>query len=122
MYALSFIYHNLSPHCFPFSYFQGKFFSPRTMTFFHCYHRRRLSFPSNLSISSSPISVTTCSNSCYHWKFNPKPSYFHHLVGGRVPAVHEEASLNKSVKQNTIHNLSLVPRGWLARGSVPQML
>ena len=27
MYAVSFIYSNLSPHCFPFSSFQGKFFS-----------------------------------------------------------------------------------------------
>ena len=35
MYAVSLIYSNLSPHCFPFSYFQSMFFlSPRTMAFF----------------------------------------------------------------------------------------
>ena len=35
MYAVLFIYSNLSPHCFPFSFFQGKFYlSPRKMVFF----------------------------------------------------------------------------------------
>ena len=51
MYVVSFIYSNLSLHCFTFSSFQGKFFlSPRTMDLFHLYHPRQLSFPSNLLI------------------------------------------------------------------------
>ena len=74
----------MSTHCFPFSSLQGKFFfSPRTMAFFHCYHRRWSSFPWNLLVSSSPTSVTTRSDRCYHWQFNPKPSYFHNPAGGR---------------------------------------
>ena len=43
----------------------------------------RIEFPSNLPISLSPTSVTFSSDCCYHQKFNPKPSYFHHLVGGK---------------------------------------
>ena len=92
------------------------------MDFFHHYHRQRLNFPSNLSIYLSPMSVTFCSDRCYHQKFNPEPSYFHHLAGGRVKEVHEEASPNENEKRTTIHHQSLVPRGGLARGSVPQML
>ena len=34
MYSVSFIYSNLSLHCFPFLSFQGKFFFPRSMAFF----------------------------------------------------------------------------------------
>ena len=98
------------------------FFSPRKMAFFHCYHRRQLTFPSNLSIYLSPTSVTCRSDLCYHRQFNPKPLYFHHLVGGRVAEVHEEASPNENAKRTTIHHLSLVPRGGLARGNVPQIL
>ena len=123
MYAVSFIYSNLSPRCFPFSSSQGKFFlSPRTMAFFHRYHRWRLSFPLNLSIYVSPTSVTTRSDFCYHWTFNTKPSYFHHFVGGRVTAVHEESPPNDNAKRTAICHRSLVPRGRLARGSVPQIL
>ena len=82
MYAVSFIYTNLSPHCFPFSSFQGMFFiSQRTMDFFCRYHCQWLSFPWNLSISSLPMSVTTLLDCCYHWQFNPKHSCFHHLAG-----------------------------------------
>ena len=87
---------------------------------FYRYHRRRLSFPSNLSISLSPTSVTTRLYCCYHRKLNPKPSYFHHLAGGRVAEVHEEASPNKKAKRAAIHNRLLTPRGGLARESVPQ--
>ena len=92
------------------------------MDFFHCYHRQWISFPWNLSISASPTSVTTHSYRCYRQKFNPKLSYFHHLEGGRVSAVHEKASPNENAKQTAIHHRSLVPRGRFARGSVPQML
>ena len=98
------------------------FLYPRTLAFFHCYHRRLLSFPWNLSIFLSPMSVITCSDRCYHWQFNPKPLYFHHLAGGSVAAVHEEASPNENEKRTAIYHRSLVPRGRLARGSVPQML
>ena len=52
MYPVSFIYSNLSPHCFPFSSIQGKFFlSPRTMEFFTvttvkgCIFHRNYQFP-----------------------------------------------------------------------------
>ena len=107
---------------FLFSSFQGKFFSsPRTMAFFRRYDRRQLSFPSNLLISLSTTSVTTCSDCCYHWQFNPKLSYFHLFAGGRVAAVHEEASPNDNEKLTTIHHWLLVPRGRFARGGVPQM-
>ena len=68
------------------------------------------------------MSVTTCSDCCYHWKLNTKPSYFHHLTGGRVVAVHEEASPNENEKWTAIHHQSLVPRRRITRGSVPQML
>ena len=98
------------------------FLSPGTMSFFHRYHRRWLFFSWNLSISSSPTSVATRLDRCYHRQFNPKPSYFQHLVGGRVAAVHEEASLNENAKRTAIHNWSLIPRGRLVRGGVPQML
>ena len=51
MYGVSFIYWNLGSRCFPFSSFQSKFlFSLRTMNFFHRYHLRQLTFPSNSSI------------------------------------------------------------------------
>ena len=110
LYAVPFIYQNLSQHCFPFSSFQGKLFlSPRTVAFFRRYHRWRFSFPSNLSISLSPTSVTTCSDRCYHRQFNPKPSYFHHMTGCRVVAVHEEASPNENLKWTAIHHRLLVP-------------
>ena len=96
MYAVSFIYYNLSSHFFPFSSLQGNLFlSPRTMDFFHRYHHRQLTFPSILSISLSPMSVTTRLDCCYHRQLNPKPSYFHHFVDGRVAVLHEEASLNE---------------------------
>ena len=42
--------------------------------------------------------------------------------GGRVEAVHEEASLNENAIRTTIHHRSLVTRGRLARGSVSQIL
>ena len=70
----------------------------------------------------SPTSVTTHSDRCYRQQFNPKPSYFQHLAGGRVAEVHEEASLNDNAKRTAIHHRSLVPRGRFATGSVPQML
>ena len=89
---------------------------------FHLYHCQLLSFPSNLSISLSPTSVTTRSGRWYHRQFNPKTLYFHHLEGRRVAAVHEEASQIENVKWTSIHHLSLVPRGRLARGSVPQII
>ena len=92
------------------------------MAFFHRYHRRRLTFPSKLSIYLSPTSVTCRLYHYLHRKFNTKPSYFHHLVGGRVVAVHEEASLNDNRIRTTIHHQSLVPMGRLARGSVSHML
>ena len=92
------------------------------MAFFYRYHCWRLSFPSNLLISLSPTSVTTRSDRFYHWQFNTKLSYFHHLTGGRVASVHEEASLNDNAKRTAIHHRLFVPRGRLARGSVPQML
>ena len=123
MYAVSLMYSNLSPHCFPFLSFQGKLFlSPRTMAFFHRYHCRRLYFPPNSSIYVSPTILTTSLNRCYHRQFNPKPSYFHHLAGGRVAAVHEEPNPNENSKRTSIHHRSLVPRERLARGSVPQIL
>ena len=122
MYAVSLIYLNWSTHCFPFSSFQGKFFSLKGQWTFFPYRRRCLSSPSNLSIYLSPTSVTTRLDFCYHWQFNSKPSYFHHLAGDRVEAVHEEASLNENEKQATINHQLLVPRWRLARGSVPQML
>ena len=59
---------------------------------------------------------------CYHRQFNTKPSYFHHLEGCRVAAVHEEASPNENAKRTAIHHQPLVPRGRLARGSVPKIL
>ena len=46
-------------------------------------------FSMALSISSLLMSVTTRSDRCYHWQFNPKPLYFHQLEGGRVEAFHE---------------------------------
>ena len=98
------------------------FLSPRTMDVFHCYHRQRLYFPSNSSISLSPTSVTCRWDRRYHRQFNPKSLYFHHLAGGRVAAVHEEASTNDNAIRNNIYHRSLVPRGRLARGGVPQML
>ena len=36
--------------------------------------------------------MTYCSCRCHHRLFKSKPSYFHHLAGDRVAAVHEEAS------------------------------
>ena len=123
MHVVSFMYLNLSLNCFPFSSFQGKLFlSPRIMTFFHCYHCQRFSFPLNLSISISPTSVTNCSDICNNQKFNTKPLSFHHLAGGRVPAVHREASPNENAKRTAIHHQLILPRGRLAKGSVPQML
>ena len=107
---------------FLFHPFKASFFSPRTLALFQCYHRRRLTFPSNLSISLSPTSVTCHSDRCYHQKFNPKPLYFHHLGGGRVAAVHEEASPKENTKRTTIYHKSLVPRGRLTRGGASQML
>ena len=98
------------------------FLSPRKMAFFHRYLCRRLSFSSKSSIFLSPTSVTTRSDLSYYRQFNRKLFYFHHLVGGRVAAVHEEVSLNKNEKRTAIHHRSLVPRGPFARGSVPQML
>ena len=122
MYAVSFIYSNLSLHCFPFSSFQDKFSLSKENGIFYRYQCRGLSFPSNLSISSLPMILNTRSDCCYHLQFNPKPSYFHHLEGGRVAAVYEEASPNENEKRTCIHHRSLVPRGRLTRGSVPQML
>ena len=122
MYAVSFIYSNSSRHCFPFSSFQDKFFFFKDNGLFHRYNRRWLSFPSKLLISLSPTSVTTRSDSCYHQKFNPRPSYFHHLAGGRVAAVQEEASPDNITKRTAIHHRSLVPWGLLTRRSVQQML
>ena len=84
--------------------------------------RLGIEFPSNLPISLSPTSVTFSSDCCYHQRFNPKPSYFHHLAGGRVVAIHKEASPNENAKRTTIHHRSLVHKRRLARGSVPQML
>ena len=108
---------------FPFSVHSRQFFlSLKKMGFFYCYHRWRLYFPSNLSISLSPTSVTTRSYFCYHWQFNPKPSYSNHLVGDMLAAVHEEASPNENAKRTAIRYRSLVPRGRLARWIVPQML
>ena len=107
---------------FLFHPFEAIFFSPRAMASFHCYHCQQLNFPSNLSISLSPTCVTHRLDCCYHRQFNPKPSYFHHLAGGRVAAVHEEASPNENAKRSTIHHQSLVPRVRLTRGSVSQML
>ena len=52
------------------------------MVFFHCHHRRWSYFSWLLSVSSSPTSVTTRLDCYCHWKFNPKPSYFHHPAGG----------------------------------------
>ena len=89
------------------------------MAFFHRYHRRQLTFPSKFPISLSPTSVTTHLDQCYHLKYIPKTSYFHHFAGGRVAAVHEEASPNENTKWTTIHHRSLVPRGRLARGGCP---
>ena len=71
---------------------KGGEISPRTTAFFHRYDRRWLTFPLNFSITLSPTSVTCSSDFWYHRQFKPKPSYFCHLVGGRVAAVHEEAS------------------------------
>ena len=90
------------------------------MAFFHRYHCWWLSFPSKLSISLLPTSVTTRSDCCYHQQFNSKPSYFHHLVVGRVEAVHEEASPNYNAKRTAIHHRFLIPRGRLVRGVVPK--
>ena len=74
MYAVSFIYYNLSLHWFPFSSFQGKFFlSQMIMAPFHRYHHQQFTFPSNLLIYLLPTSVTTRSDHCYHRQFNPKP-------------------------------------------------
>ena len=122
MYAVLFIYQNLSPHCYPFHSFKVSFSLSKDNGLFHSYHRRIFSFPSNLSIYLSPMSVSTRSYRCYHQKFNTRPSYFHHLGGGRVAAVHEEASPNYNAKRTVIYHRSLVPRGRPARGSVPQML
>ena len=107
---------------FPFHSFKASFFPPRTFAFFHHYHCRWFSFPWNLSILSSPTSMTTCSDLCYHKQFNLKFVYVHHLAGGWVAVVHEEASPNENAKRTVIHHQSLVPRGWIARGSVTQML
>ena len=107
---------------FLFHPFKAIFLSPRTMAFFHCYHRRQLTFISNLSISLSLTSVTTRLDRCYHQQFNPKPSYFHHLADGRLAAFNEEASPNENAKRTNIHLWSIVPRGRLARGSVPQII
>ena len=92
------------------------------MAFFYRYHRWRLSFPSKSLIYLLPPNVTNRSDCCYHREFNPKPSYFHHLAGGRVAAVHKEASPNDNEKRTAIHHQSLVPRGRLVRGSVPKMI
>ena len=93
MYAVSFIYINLSSHCFPFFILLSKLFlSPRKKAFFHRYHHRLLTFPLNFSIALSPTSVTCHSDFCHHWQFKLKPSYFHHLAGVSVAVVHEEAS------------------------------
>ena len=91
------------------------------MVFFHRYHCRQLYFPSNLSISLSPTSVTTRSDRCYHRKFNPKPSYFHNFWR-RVAAVHEEAKTERECK--TDHHSSSIarPQGAAYEGSVTQML
>ena len=51
-----------------------------------------------------------------------KPSYFHHLAGGRVAGVHKKASLKNNANQTAIHHQYLVPKGRFERGSVPQML
>ena len=92
MYAVSFIYQNLSSHYFPFFILLRQVcFSPRTIDFLHRYHRRRLNILSKSSISLSPTSVTYRSDCCHHPQFKPNLSYFHHLVGVRAAAVHEEA-------------------------------
>ena len=122
MYAVSFIYFNLSLHGFFLNPFKATYFSPKIMTFFHWYHRQRLTFPSILLISLSPRSLTCHPDRCYHQKFNPKTLYFHHLAGDRVVVVHEDVSLNENAIQTTIHHRSIVPRGHLARGSVSKML
>ena len=60
--------------------------------------------------------MTTSSDCYYHWKFNPNPSYFHLLTGGRVAVFHEEASHHYNAKHTAINHWSLVPRGRLTRG------
>ena len=66
--------------------------------------------------------MTTRSYRCYHREFNPEPLHFNHLEGDRVAAVHEEASLNDNERRNAIYHWSLIPRGRITRGSVPQIL
>ena len=88
---------------------------------FHCYTHWQLSFPLNLLISLSPKSVTTRLDCCYHQKFNPKPSYFHHFSGGRVAAFHEEAFPIENAKRTAIHHLSLVPRGGSREGVLQKL-
>ena len=122
MYAVSLIYSNLSPYFSLFHSFKAMLSFSKDNGLFCRYHRRQLSFPLNLSIYLSPMSVTIRQDWYYHRQFNPKTSYFHQLVGGRVATVHEEASPNENKERTAIHQRSLVSRGWLARGSVPQML
>ena len=68
------------------------------------------------------MSVTTQLDRCDQWQLNPKHSYFHHLAGGRVAGVDEEASPNENTKRTTIHYRLLVPMRRLARRSVLQMI
>ena len=116
MYAVSFIYSNLSPHCFLFHPFKTSFSLSKENGLFHHYHRRRFSFQLKLSTSLSPTSVTTRLDCCYHRQFNPKPSYFYHLAGGRVKEFHKEASSNDNTKTDR-HSSSIArPQGAACEG------
>ena len=92
------------------------------MEFVYGYQHWQFYFPLNLLISLSPRSVTTRADCCYNQQFNPRPSYFHHLAGGRAEAVHDEASPNENTKRTAIHHQLLIPRVRLARVCVPQLI
>ena len=81
-----------------------------------------MTFPSALSISFSPTSVTGRKDCCHHLKFNHTHFCFHHLADVRVAEVHEEPSQNDNAIRTTINHRLLVPRGRLTICSVSQML
>ena len=122
MYAVSFMYSSLSPHCFPFSSFQGKFcVSPSTM---------------------APFSVTAADAFLFHgiYQFPHLPRVWPLVriavtIGNSIPSlsiftIWRVAGWQRSMRRppwTTIQNgppfiiESLVSRRRLARGSVPQM-
>ena len=121
MYEVSFIYSNLSQHCFTFPYFQRHFFLSQDNGLLFL-------LPLPTVVFSVTLIDFLITHKCDHSFVSLLPSsiqyqafLFHHLESGKVVAVCEEAFPNENVKRTTICHRSLVPRGRRARGGVPQI-